>query len=82
MPMQPSMLLIMQSNGYCDQQTRVGAMQSRLDYTQSNITTQHENVSAAMETLIGADLAKAITEYTANNIQMQAAQAMLAQVQQ
>ena len=61
------------------QQTTVGAMQSRLGYTQSNITTQHENVSAAMETLIGADLAKAITEYTANNIQMQAAQAMLAQ---
>lgn len=61
------------------QQTKVGAIQSRLDYTQSNITTQHENVSAAMDTLISADLAKAITEFTSNNIQMQAAQAMLAQ---
>ena len=32
-----------------------------------------------METIVSADLAKAITEFTANNIQMQAAQAMLAQ---
>ena len=54
-------------------------MQSRLEYTGNNITTQHENVTAAMETITGADLAKAITEFTANNIQMQAAQAMLAQ---
>ncbi|MCR5175241.1 MAG: flagellin [Anaerovibrio sp.] len=61
------------------QQTTVGAMQSRLSYTQSNITTQQENVTSAMTTIIGADMAKAITEYTSNNIQMQAAQAMLAQ---
>ena len=66
-------------NRLLEQQTTVGAMQSRLEYTGNNITTQHENVTAAMETITGADLAKAITEFTANNIQMQAAQAMLAQ---
>jgi len=66
-------------NRLLEQQTTVGAIQSRLDFTQSNITTQHENVTAAMETIVSADLAKAITEFTANNIQMQAAQAMLAQ---
>ena len=66
-------------NRLLDQQTSVGAMQSRLDYTHTNLVTQQTNVTDAMTTIIGADMAKAITQYTSYNIQMQASQAMLAQ---
>ena len=66
-------------NRILDQQTSVGAMQSRLDYTHNNLVTQQTNVTDSMTTIIGADMAKAITQYTSYNIQMQAAQAMLAQ---
>jgi flagellin len=54
-------------------------MQSRLDYTHNNLVTQQTNVTDAMTTIIGSDMAKAITQFTSYNIQMQASQAMLAQ---
>lgn len=65
-----------------DQQTTIGAQSSRLDYTISNLTTQSENVTAAMATIMDADMAKEITEYTRDRILLQAAQAMLAQSNQ
>ena len=65
-----------------DQQTTIGAVQSRLEYTQSNLTTASENVTAAESTLRDADMAKEMTEYTKNNVLMQAAQSMLAQANQ
>ena len=65
-----------------DQRTTIGAVQSRLEYTQSNLTTASENVTAAESTIRDADMAKEMTEYTKNNVLMQAAQSMLAQANQ
>ena len=65
-----------------DQQTTIGAQSSRLDYTISNLTTQSENLTSAMSTIMDADMAKEMTEYTRDNILFQAAQAMLAQSNQ
>ena len=52
-----------------DQQTTIGSVQSRLSYTSTNLTT-------------AADMAKEMTEYTKNNVLLQAAQSMLAQANQ
>ena len=65
-----------------DQQTTIGAIESRLDYTASNLTTASENVTSAESTIRDADMAKEMTEYTKNNVLMQAAQSMLAQANQ
>ena len=62
-----------------DQQTTVGAMSSRLDYTISNLTVQSENLTDAKSTLLDADMAKEMLAYTKENVLMQAAMAMLAQ---
>ena len=65
-----------------DQQTTIGAVQSRLNYTSSNLTTASENVQASESTIRDADMAKEMTEYTKNNVLLQAAQSMLAQANQ
>lgn len=62
-----------------DQQTTVGAMSSRLDYTISNLTVQSENLTDAKSTILDADMAKEMLAYTKENVLMQAAMAMLAQ---
>ena len=64
------------------QQTSIGAVQSRLDYTAQNIVTAHENVTASESTIRDADMAKAFTDYTKANVLMQTAQSMLAQANQ
>ena len=65
-----------------DQQTTIGAVESRLEYTQSNLTTASENVTSAESTIRDADMAKEMMNYTKNNVLMQAAQSMLAQANQ
>ena len=65
-----------------DQQTTIGSIQSRLEYTASNLTTASENVQSAESVIRDADMAKEMTEYTKNNVLMQAAQSMLAQANQ
>ena len=65
-----------------DQQTTLGSVQSRLEYTSSNLTTSSTNVQSAESTIRDADMAKEMTEYTKNNVLMQAAQSMLAQANQ
>lgn len=65
-----------------DQQTTIGSVQSRLSYTSSNLTTASENVQASESTIRDADMAKEMTEYTKNNVLLQAAQSMLAQANQ
>ena len=65
-----------------DQQTTLGAVQSRLEYTSQNLTTSSENVTASESTIRDADMAKEMTEYTKNNVLLQAAQSMLAQANQ
>lgn len=64
------------------QQTSIGAVQSRLDFTAQNITTAHENVTASESTIRDADMARAFTDYTKANVLMQTAQSMLAQANQ
>jgi len=65
-----------------DQQTTIGSTQSRLEYTSQNLTTASENVTASESTIRDADMAKEMTEYTKNNVLLQAAQSMLAQANQ
>ena len=65
-----------------DQQTTIGAIEARLEYTSTNLTTSSENVQAAESTIRDADMAKEMTNYTKNNVLLQAAQAMLAQANQ
>ena len=65
-----------------DQQANIGAMLQRLDYTASNLTVSSENVQAAESTIRDADMAKEMTNYTKNNVLLQASQSMLAQANQ
>jgi len=64
------------------QNTQIGAMIARMDFTARNLTTAHENVTSAESNVRDADMAKTMTEYTKNNILAQAAQWMLAQANQ
>lgn len=65
-----------------NQQTRIGAVESRLDYTSANLTTASENTQSSMSTIQDADMAAEMTAYTKNNVLLQAAQSMLAQANQ
>ena len=65
-----------------DEQANIGAVQTRLRYTASNLTTQSENVQNSESTIRDADMAKEMTNYTKNNVLLQAAQSMLAQANQ
>lgn len=65
-----------------NQQTSIGAITSRLEYTSANLTTASENTTSSMSTITDADMAAEMTEYTKNNVLSQAAQAMLAQANQ
>ena len=51
-----------------DQQTTIGSVESRLEYTSSNLTTASENVQASESTIRDADMAKEMTNYTKNNV--------------
>ena len=65
-----------------DENTRMGAYQSRLKFTIDNLTTASENTQASESVIRDADMAKSMTEYTKNNVLAQAAQSMLAQANQ
>lgn len=65
-----------------DQQTTIGSVESRLDYTSSNLTTASQNVQSSESTIRDADMAKEMTNYTKNNVLLQAAQSMLSQANQ
>lgn len=65
-----------------DQQTAIGAVQSRLEYTSTNLVIAIENVQASESAVRDADMAQAMTEYTKNNVLLLAAQSMLAQANQ
>lgn len=64
------------------QLTTIGAISNRLEYTSANLVTASENVTAAESVIRDADMAKEMTEYTKNNILLQASQSMLAQANQ
>ena len=63
-------------------QTRMGAYQTKLSYTVGNLTTSSENTQASESTIRDADMAREMTGYTKANILSQSAQAMLAQANQ
>ena len=65
-----------------DQAVAIGAAQNRLGYTSSNLIVASENVQASESTIRDADMAKEMTNYTKNNVLLQAAQSMLAQANQ
>lgn len=62
--------------------TLVGAQIARLEFTETNLGRTLENTQAAESTIRDADMAKAMTEYTKQNVLMQASQSMLAQANQ
>lgn len=76
--------------GICDraldyalnENTRMGAYMSRLDFTKENLVTAHENVTAAKSTILDADMAATMTEFHKQNVLTQSAQLMLAQSNQ
>ena len=65
-----------------NQQTRIGAEISRLEYTSANLVMSSENIQAAESVIRDADMAKEQTAYARDSILTQAAQAMLAQSNQ
>ncbi len=65
-----------------DQQTDIGAVANRMEQTSNNLHIARDNVQASESTIRDADMAKAMTSYTKNNILLQAAQSMLAQANQ
>lgn len=65
-----------------DQQTAIGAVQSRLEHTYNNLLTARTNVQAAESVIRDADMAKEMTAFTKENILSQTAQSMLAQSNQ
>jgi len=62
--------------------SKLGAIQNRLDHTVNNLNEMQLNLTAALSRIQDADMAKEMTEFTKNNIILQAATAMLAQANQ
>lgn len=57
----------------------LGAYQNRLEHTINNLTVTSENLSEAESRIRDTDMADEITDFTKNNILLQASQSMLAQ---
>ena len=64
------------------QRSELGAIQNRLEHTIKNLDNVVENTTAAESQIRDTDMAKAMVEYTKNNILAQAGQSMLAQANQ
>lgn len=62
--------------------SQLGAYQNALTYTNTNLTTESENLTSAESQITDVDMASEMTNYTKNNILVQSAQAMLAQANQ
>ena len=62
--------------------TEIGSYQSRLEETEQNLVTAAENTQSAESNVRDADVAKAMTSYTKNNILAQSSQSILAQANQ
>lgn len=62
-----------------DQRATLGALQNRLQHKINNLDTSSENLQAAESRIRDLDMAEEMTNYTKNNIMVQASTAMLAQ---
>lgn len=65
-----------------DHSTEYGAIASRLEMTDENLSTAIENLMGAESTIRDLDMAQGMVNYARNNLLMQASQAMLAQANQ
>lgn len=66
-------------NKVSTQRSQLGAIQNRLQHKINNLDTSAENLTAAESRIRDLDMAKEMTNYTKNNILVQASTAMLAQ---
>ena len=64
------------------QQTTIGSVESRMDFTVANLTISSESTQATESVIRDADMAKEMTAYTKHNVLAQASQSMLAQANQ
>jgi flagellin len=60
----------------------VGAAQSRLDFASNSIAVAIENFTAATSALVDVDVSAEITEFTSQNVLLQAGISLLAQANQ
>lgn len=65
-----------------DARASLGAMQNRLEYTATNLTTSTENLTAAESRIRDVDVAKEMVTLSKLNILNQASQAMVSQAKQ
>jgi flagellin len=61
------------------QRGKLGALANRLEHTLNNLDATEQNITAAESQIRDVDMAKEMTQYSKNNILVQAAQSMLAQ---
>jgi flagellin len=65
-----------------NENTRMGAYQSRLTTVMDNLTTERTSTQASESVIRDADMAKEMTSYVKHNVLTQGAQSMLAQANQ
>lgn len=64
------------------ERANLGAIQNRLEHSIANLDTSAENLQASESRIRDVDMADEMTEFSKNNILMQAGQSMLAQANQ
>jgi flagellin len=64
------------------QRAQLGAYQNRLTSTITNLGTTSQNLTAAQSAITDVDMAATMAEYSKDNVEAQAAQAMIAQANQ
>lgn len=64
------------------ERSKIGAYTNRLEYTIDQVTNTSENISSSESRIRDVDMAKEMMKYQTKNVNMQAAQAMLAQANQ
>lgn len=62
-----------------DARSKLGAYQNRLEHTVNTLDVSEENMTAAYSRIMDVDMAEEMTEYTKNNVLVQAGTSMLAQ---
>ena len=69
-------------NTVSSQRSKLGALQNRLEYTTTSLTSTSENMTTAESRIRDVDMAQEMMQFTKNNILAQAAQSMMAQANQ
>lgn len=69
-------------NDVSELRSRLGAVQNRLEYTSSSLGVASENAETSLSRVEDSDMAAEMTEFTKNNVIVQAGIAMLSQANQ